>query len=65
MKKIVRSKKDHMITGLLGGLAEYLQVDATALRLAFLLLVIFTGIFPGVVFYILALFIVKEEDNVV
>jgi phage shock protein PspC (stress-responsive transcriptional regulator) len=60
VKKLYRSKTDKKLTGLLGGVGEYLKVDPTALRLLFLVLVIFSGFFPGVFFYLLALLVVPE-----
>ena len=38
MKKLYRSKSDVMIAGVCSGLANYLDVDPTAIRLAFVLL---------------------------
>ncbi len=38
MKKLYRSKTDEMIGGVCGGLAEYLGVDPTIIRLAFVIL---------------------------
>lgn len=35
-KKIYRSEKDKVIAGVCAGLAEYLNVDATLVRLVFL-----------------------------
>lgn len=61
MKHLYRSKTNRTFTGLLGGLGEYLGVDPVVLRLLFVFLVIFTGFFPGVLLYILALFIVPEK----
>ncbi len=63
-KKLYRSETNKMIAGLCGGIAEYFSVDATAIRLAWLLIVIFTGVFPGVIAYILALFIVPLAPRV-
>jgi len=60
MKKLYKSKNDRKLTGLLGGLGEYLNIDPTLLRLFFLFLVVFTGFFPGVVLYIVAAAIVPE-----
>lgn len=62
-KKLYRSKTDRMFAGLLGGLGEYLEVDATLLRLAFVALVLFTGIFPGVILYLIAMLIVPEKPE--
>lgn len=60
-KKLYRSKEDRIIAGVCGGLGKYLGTDSTVLRLIWSLIVIFTGIFPGVLVYILAIFIVPEE----
>ncbi|MEK7183489.1 MAG: PspC domain-containing protein [Patescibacteria group bacterium] len=57
-KKLYRSTTDSMLTGVCGGLAEYLEVDATVLRLLWVLVVVFSGIFPGVIVYIIAAVIV-------
>lgn len=58
MKKLYRSKDNKVIAGVIGGLGEYLDIDPTILRLAFLALVVFTAIIPGIVFYLLALLVV-------
>lgn len=41
-KKLYRSRKDRMVAGVCGGLAERYQMDATWVRLAFIL-VFFIG----------------------
>lgn len=56
-KKLYRSTTDRFLAGVCGGIAEYFTIDATLLRLFWMLVVIFTGIFPGVIAYILAIFI--------
>jgi phage shock protein C len=60
-KKLYRSKTDKKIAGVCAGLAEYFNVDVTALRLLWIFLVLFTGIVPGVIAYILAIFIVPSK----
>lgn len=57
-KKLYRSEKNKILAGICGGLGEYFDIDATILRLFWLLVVIFTGIFPGVIAYVLAIFII-------
>ncbi len=37
-KRLYRSKTDRMIAGVCGGLAQYLAIDSTIVRLVFLLL---------------------------
>lgn len=68
MKKLYKSNKDKVISGVLGGLGEYLDVDPTILRLVYLLIVIMTGLVPGLVVYIIASLIVPKSldaENVI
>lgn len=58
IKKLYRSNTDKVFAGICGGLAEYFSVDSVILRLAWLLVVVFSGIFPGVIVYIIAIFII-------
>lgn len=60
-KRLYRSKENKIFAGICGGLGDYFSIDPTLLRLAWLLVVIFTGIFPGVVVYILAIFVIPEK----
>ncbi|PIR77771.1 MAG: hypothetical protein COU30_00640 [Candidatus Magasanikbacteria bacterium CG10_big_fil_rev_8_21_14_0_10_38_6] len=64
MKKLTRSKTNRVWTGIIGGMGEYLNVDPTILRLLFIILVIFTGFVPGVLAYVLAMFIVPEKEDI-
>ena len=59
-KKLYRSSTDKIVGGICGGLAEYLKMDSTILRLIWSVVVVFTGIVPGVLVYIIALFIVPS-----
>ncbi len=43
-RRLYRSRTDRSIAGVCGGLAEYLEVDVTALRLVTLLLILFGGL---------------------
>lgn len=51
-KKLERSTTDKMLGGVCGGLANYLGVDATLVRIITAAIVIFTGVGP--IAYILA-----------
>ncbi len=44
MKKLYRSRTSSMIGGYAGGLAEYLEVDPTIVRLGFVLLGLWSGV---------------------
>jgi phage shock protein C len=62
MSKLYRSRRDKKVTGLCGGLAETLNIDATLLRL----LVVVTTVFSGgtVIFlYIVAALVIPKEPG--
>jgi phage shock protein C len=61
-KRLYRSKTNRIFAGICGGLGEYLDVDPVMLRLVWTLIVVFTGIFPGVIAYFIAIFIVPEKQ---
>ena len=60
-KKLYRSRTDKKIAGVCGGLANYLNIDSTLLRLCFALLIIFGGVSIWV--YIIAALIMPEEPE--
>ncbi len=59
-KRLYRSR-DKMIGGVCAGLAEYMDVDPTLIRLAYVALSVFTAAFPGILCYILAVIIIPIE----
>ena len=61
-RRLTRSTTDIKIAGVCGGLAEYLAVDSTAVRLLWIVLTIIPGaIVLGVVAYIVAWFIMPSD----
>jgi phage shock protein C len=62
MKKLYRTK-NRSILGVCGGLGAYYNIDPTVLRLLTVVVVLFTGVFPGVIAYVLAALIIPEEPN--
>lgn len=63
MKRLYRSKIDKMVAGICGGVAEYLEIDPTIVRLVVVFLAIITGILPALLVYILGIFIIPEQKN--
>jgi phage shock protein C len=49
-KRLMRSK-DAKLGGVCGGIAEYMDVDPTVVRLVWVLVTFFTGLVPGLVAY--------------
>jgi phage shock protein PspC (stress-responsive transcriptional regulator) len=61
-KRLVRSTSNRVIGGVCGGVADYLNMDATLVRVLTVLISLFTGV--PVILYIIALFIVPEGSTV-
>lgn len=59
-KHLYRSRSNRVFAGVCGGLAEFFGLDATLIRLAFVLGVVF-GFGSLLVVYLVMLFIVPEE----
>lgn len=59
-RRLTRSTTDRRVAGVCGGLAKYLGVDPTVLRIIFLLSIIFGGL--GVWAY-LVVWLIAPEDN--
>ncbi|MBC1541259.1 DUF4097 family beta strand repeat protein [Listeria seeligeri] len=63
-KKLRRSRVDRKVGGVFGGLAEFLGIDATLLRLIYIVITIITmktGI--AIIAYIIALFVIPSADT--
>jgi len=60
MSKLYRSRRDKKVTGLCGGLAEAMNVDATLLRLLVVITTFFTGGTVIFIYFIAAVVIPKE-----
>lgn len=62
-KKLFRSREKKMIGGVCAGLADYLDLDVTIVRLLFVAIALFTAIIPMFIFYLLALIIIPTEEK--
>ncbi len=62
-KRLYRSRKQRQVAGVCGGIADYLSIDPTLVRLVWVLLALIGG--PGVVLYIILAVIVPEEPEFV
>lgn len=57
-KKVYRSKRDRMLAGVCGGIADYLNVDVVLIRLLWVLAFLAEGL--GLIAYIIAWVIIPE-----
>ncbi|NDI36729.1 PspC domain-containing protein [Chengkuizengella sediminis] len=60
MANLYRSQTDKKLTGLCGGLAEYLNVDANLLRIILIITAVFTGGTVILLYFLISLVISKE-----
>jgi len=60
-KRLYRSDSDRMIFGICGGLADYLNIDSTLIRLAFVLLLFLGG--HGLLVYLVMALIIPLEPK--
>ena len=52
MNKLYKSETDKVFFGVLGGFAEKINRDSTAVRIVYSLLTVFTAVVPGLILYI-------------
>ena len=60
-KRLYRSRRDRMIWGVCGGLAEYLDIDPTIIRIIAVLLALASG--AGIIAYIILAIVVPLESS--
>jgi phage shock protein C len=58
-----RSKRNRMIAGVVGGLAEYFGVDPTLLRVVYVVGSIVSAAFPGLLVYLLLWLLIPEAED--
>lgn len=63
VRKLYRSSQNRVLAGVCGGIAEYYGSDPTAVRLAALVIGLFTGIVPMVILYLIAAIVVPERGT--
>ncbi|MGE5701400.1 MAG: PspC domain-containing protein [Clostridia bacterium] len=59
MNRLYRSEHDKKLFGVCGGVAQYLSIDSSLVRIGVLLLTVFTGV-PLLIYLAMALIVPKE-----
>lgn len=62
MKRLYRSS-DRVVAGVCGGIAEYFDIDPTLIRVAYVILSLFSVAFPGVLLYIILMILIPNYDQ--
>ena len=62
-KKFVRSEEDKLVAGVIAGLAQYFNQDPLLFRIAAITFLLITGVFPGLIIYALAWWVVPRHSK--
>ena len=64
MKKKLQRSSNKMLAGVCAGIAEYLGLDVTLVRVAYVLFSIFSAGFPGLIVYVILMFVMPDYYDV-
>ena len=59
-KRLTKSLSDRKLFGVCGGIAQYLDVDSTFIRVIYVVLSFCTAIIPSIILYLVLNFIIPE-----
>lgn len=62
-KTLHRDEETALVAGVLGGLAKYFDQDPTLFRLVAVVFIVLSGVFPGLLIYLLAWFVVPRPPK--
>ncbi len=62
VKRLTRSRNDQFIAGVSGGLARYMNIDSSLVRILVVVIALMTGFLPVIIGYILMAIIVPEGN---
>ncbi len=60
---LTRSSTDRMFFGVCGGLAQYLHINVTMLRVSIALATFFSAVIPGVIAYVICVALIPTDDS--
>ena len=61
-KPLRRSVANRTIGGVLGGIAEYLDLDPTVVRVAYVLFSVLSAAFPGLLVYLILWIVIPSRE---
>lgn len=62
-KRLERDEERAVISGVLSGMANYYNQDPILFRIAAIAFLLLTGVFPGILIYIVAWFVMPRKDK--
>lgn len=63
MQKRLTKSQDRIVAGVLGGIANYFNVDPAWVRIIGAAIIIFSGFFPGALLYLVAAIVMPEPTR--
>ncbi len=63
-KRLVRVENG-MLAGVCGGLAQYIGIDPTIIRLVWAIVTLFTGVALGIIIYIICAVVIPKDDGII
>ena len=63
-KKLYRNTEEGAVSGVLAGLSDYFGLDVVLWRVFFIVFVVATGFFPGVLAYFVAWFMMPKKPTI-
>lgn len=63
MKKLYKNNKNKIFAGVIGGIGEYFNIDPVILRLIWISATVFTGFAPGIIAYLISVFVVPDKSG--
>jgi phage shock protein C len=61
-KKLAKDREGAIVAGVVSGMARYFNSDATLFRIVAITFLIITGIFPGLLIYLAAWYVMPNES---
>lgn len=62
-RRLYKSRTDKVIEGVCGGIAEYINMDPTVVRVLYVVLSVMSSGFPGILIYILLMIIMPDKPE--
>lgn len=62
LRALVRSRRHRILWGVCGGIADWIGWDPTLVRILFVLISVFSAAFPGILVYVILIFVMPNGD---
>lgn len=60
-RKLKKSASNKKVAGVCGGIADYFDLDPTLIRVGCILLTLFSGVFGGILVYVILTFVMPDD----